>query len=360
MKILHLEASSGWGGQEIRILSECIGMRARGHEMVLAVEKGSVLARRARDKGFVVYEVSFRRKHWPVVLFQLFRIMKRHQIEIVNTHSSLDAWIGGIAARLMGKKIVRTRHLSTAVKGGWNSRFVYGSLADHVMTTCQSIISHLSCQSKRPASDFSSIPTGVNLNQILADPIQAEKFRQSLGIKSGQFLVGTVCFMRSWKGLDDFLLAANQLRDDPALRWVIIGGGHEAIYRKKARELNLEGIVFFTGHLECPYSSILALDAFALLSTANEGVSQAILQAAYLGRPLIATETGGLCEVCIPGQTGIVVPIRSPSKVAEAVLCLKNDPTLCEKYGMEGKKLVFEQFRFEQTLDKVENLYRCI
>ncbi len=358
MNILHLEASSGWGGQEMRILREAEGMRRRGHQVVFAVMKKGHLIEKARTAGFSVYELDFYKSRWPITLLRLLKIMKAHRIDVVNTHSSLDSWIGGIAARMAKRKIVRTRHLSGEIRSGWNSRLLYGSLADFVVTTCEAVVPQICRQAKRPKETCLSIPTGVEPERIDYDPLECAEFREKLKLKPGQILIGTACFMRSWKGIDDFLLAAHKLRNDSTIRWVIIGGGHFDTYKKKADDLRLDGLVHFTGHLENPYPALAALDVFALLSTANEGVSQAILQAAYLEKPLIATSTGGLREVCLPGRTGIRVEPFSPDQVASAALSLQRDPALRARMGQRAKQLVEEQFVFEKTLDQMEKVYQ--
>ncbi len=360
MKVLHLEASDGWGGQEMRILHEAEGMRKRGHEIILAVMKKGALIHRAREKGLTVYSVNFQRYAWPLALLQLLWIMVKHKIDIVNTHSSLDSWIGGIAARLARKKIIRTRHFSTAGRGGWNSRILYGWLADIVATVCRGVIPTLSQQSGKPRSLFRAIPTGITPHHIDSRLSSNESLREKLGVGKSTFLVGTACFMRSWKGIQDFLKAADLLRDKEDIRWVIIGGGHAETYHKIANDLKLEGIVHFTGHLENPFPAMRELDAFTLLSTAHEGVSQAIEQAAYLERPLIATPTGGLAEICLPEVTGIQVPIFSPQAVAQAVERLKQDPSLCKRLGKQAKEHILRDYTFDRTLDLTEEVYRVL
>jgi len=360
MNILHLEASSGWGGQEIRILREAVGMRLRGHTVVFAVMSGAALGRNAKKAGFCVYEVNFKRFAWLYSLFKLLRIIGKHKIDLLNTHSSLDAWLGGIAARISGKKIVRTRHLSAEVKKGWNCRVLYGQLADYVVTTCKAIINPIAEGSGKPKHLFRSIATGVDVDQISFDSSGAAKFRKEMNLGPTDFLAGTACFMRSWKGIEVFLKAAYSLRSHADLKWVIIGGGHEAGYRKLAAEMGLEGIVHFTGHLENPFAALGALDAFLLLSTANEGVSQAILQAAFLKKPLIATATGGLSEVCLDQVTGIQVPIFQQTAVADAVLSLKGDPERAKNFGERARQLVLEQFTLQQTLDGMEEIYQTV
>jgi len=237
---------------------------------------------------------------------------------------------------------------------------VYGKLADFVVTTCASIVPMIMTQSKKNPQQCRSIATGVDPETIKILPGDAEAFRTQWGIAPTDFLIGTACFMRSWKGIDDLLKAADLLRGVPHLKWVIIGGGHAERHKLRARELQLENIVYFTGHLDPPFPALASLDLFALLSTAHEGVSQAILQAAYLGKPLIATSVGGLGEVCIDKVTGVSVAPFAPEQVAQAVTLLKDDPLLRQQFGQKGRRLVLEKFTLTHTLDQMEEVYALV
>ena len=70
------------------------------------------------------------------------------------------------------------------------------------------------------------------------------------------------------------------LKGRKEIKWVVVGGGHVDDYRPKIKEMGLEDSMQFIGHLDKPYAAIAAMDIFTLLSTANEGISQASLQAA--------------------------------------------------------------------------------
>lgn len=343
----------------MRILREAEGMRDRGHLVIFAIAKGGELIARARALGFTVYELAFQRPFWPICLIQLLKIMRKHQIDVVNTHSSLDSWIGGIAARMARRAIVRTRHLSTPIRAGFNSLFVYGKLADFIVSTCASILPMISKQSGKSLSQCRSIPTGVDPGRIQVEENEAQTFRKERGIQSDDFLVGTACFMRSWKGIDDFLKAADLLRNIPKFKWIIIGSGHAERHQKFARELNLENVIF-TGHLDRPFPALASLDLFALLSTANEGVSQALLQAAYLRRPLLSTRTGGLAEVCIEQITGLNVPPFAPHEVAKAVLSMRDHREKRLQFGENARQLVLDKFTFIHTLNQMEEVYRIV
>lgn len=353
MRICHLEASTGFGGQERRILLEAIGMRKRGHHILFVTEKGAQLAKRAAKEGFPCYEVRFQKKYWLYTLFRLLWIFSKETIDILNTHSSLDAWIGALAGRLLRKKILRTRHLSSPPKGGLHGKILYQILADTVLTTSQDAKNHISLFSSRP---IFSIPTGIDPTTIFSSQEEIYACRTKWGVSSDHFLVGTLCVFRSWKGIDDLLQAAHLLREHPHIRFILIGGGHVETAKEKADKLHLSSTVHFTDHLENPYPALAALNLFTLLSTAHEGVSQALLQAAYLEKPLLTTPTGGLKEVCLDHETGLLVPPFSPKDVAKKILFYYENPHLCQQYGKAGRRLVEERFLQEQMLDQVEAL----
>lgn len=354
MNILHTESSTGWGGQEIRILREAVERKKRwGYETVFAVNRKGKLIGRARAEGFTVYELPFNKGRALQTIWRLLQIIRRHRIALINTHSSLDAWIGGIAARLAGRPIIRTRHLSTPIRKGWNSYLLYNKLVDFVVTTSSCMVPVISEQAKLPRACLKCVPTGIDPQALLVAQSEIDSFRRALNLKTGDILVGTACFVRSWKGIDTLLQTAEKLKERKEIKWVIVGGGYVDNYRPKVKDLGIEQSVIFTGHLEHPYPAIAAMDIFVLLSTAHEGISQASLQAAYLKRPLITTSVGGLPEVCIEGKTGLCVAPHNVEETARAVETLADNPALRIAMGEQARLLVEERFTFERTLDEM-------
>lgn len=357
MKILHTEASGGLGGQELRILHESIGMRERGHEVILAIKAGGGLAPLAKENGLIVYELPLTKSAALFDLYRLVSIIRRHRIDIVNTHSSWDAWLGGVAARLTGRRLLRTRHLSTKIRPGINSKVLYNFLADQVVTTCQATAEVLRQQATLSQERCRSIPTGVHRRHPPSTP-SVLNFRAAHGLSPDQILIGTVCVLRSWKGVQHLLAAAKFLEHDTRLHWMVVGDGPSKDFLLKETErLGLTKRVTFTGYQEDPSTAMAAMDIFALLSSSNEGVSQAVLQAAHLGLPLITTETGGLAEVCLDGYTGFLVPVADPQAVASSVKRLADDATLRQTLGKQAQTLVNERFTLTHTLDAMEQVY---
>jgi len=349
---LHLEASKGWGGQEIRILTEAISMREQGHQVWFGVQKGAILGKKALQNGFQVNFLDFRRRFFLFTILYLFFFLLIRKIDIVVTHSSRDSWQGGIAAKLAKCRVIRTRHLSTKTRAGMNAYVLYHLLADKVITTCESVAQQIRKDARLRDERCRSIPTGVE-PQIID-----EKLKTSIFKKPSPFVLGTACILRSWKGLDTLVEALSILKHEEEISLLILGDGPMMPHLKKqAEQLGVLDKIIFTGHLENPFPAIAAMDLFLLLSTANEGVSQASLQAAYLAKPLITTATGGLKEVTITGKTGIIVPPNSPQAVAEAILKLKNNPELRSQYGQAAKALLLEKFQWNHTMQSLSSFY---
>ncbi len=355
--ILHLEASLGFGGQEIRILKESLGMRKRGYNVIVAASPNAKILEIMALEGFKVYEVPFQKKHFFSAFGKLKKIIKEENVDIINTHSSLDAWIGGITAKLLKKKVIRTRHLSTPIKKGINSYLLYNLLADHVITTCQEIVPLIVKQAKLNPNRCQCIATGLNTEELITSEEEKNSLRNKFKIAPEDIVVGTLCVLRSWKGISDFLQAANLMRDKKHIKWLIVGSGpSEERFKKEAFEFGLEDNVIFAGYQNPPFSALSIMDIFVLLSTANEGISQATLQASYFEKPLITTPTGGLKEVCIDEKTGFIVPKNSPLEVKKAVELLLDKP-LREKMGQQAKELVLKHFTLEKTLDETIEIY---
>jgi glycosyltransferase involved in cell wall biosynthesis len=357
VNILYTEASPGWGGQERRIIVEALAMQQRGHRVVMALRQGGGIVKPARTAGLQVEEVAFTRKPTVPALLRLIRLVRQNRIDLINTHSSADAWCGGLAARLLGKRVVRTRHLSTPIRPGLNSRLLYNWLADRVVTTCEAVVEPIRRQAHLIDSRCCSIPTGV-------DPAEMQVrggWRTLQGIGPDAFLIGTVCVLRTWKGVLDLLEAAHLLRDHPNIRWVVVGDGiNGSEFLERRRSLQLEQQVLFTGALYPPHEAMAAFDCFTLLSTGHEGVSQALLQAAYLSKPLITTHIGGSPEVCVPGKTGLLVDPQAPEQIAEAALWMANNRQAAAAMGEAAHQLVLSRFTRQQMADQMEQLYLSV
>lgn len=350
--ILHTETSLNWSGQEIRIFEECLSLRDEGYTPLLAAPPESMIFQRMQEAGFIVFPLRYEWSKILSTLLALSSIIRTHDVSIINTHSSRDSWMAGLAARLFGCKVIRTRHLSNPVKPGLNTVVLYRWLADTVVTSCHETADLIANQSGQKRCF--SIPAGVKQEEIEGQDGLA--FREQFGLKEEDFVIGTLCVLRSWKGVNTFLDAAALCKKLP-IKWLIVGDGPMRTFlEQQAQELDLSQVIF-CGHIEPPYTyaALAAMDVFAMLSSANEGLSRSIVQAAALSKPLITTTVGGLKEVCLHGQTGFHA--ITADDVARYVQKLYKDQSLCNTLGKQARSLIHEFFTFDTTLSQMKKVY---
>jgi glycosyltransferase involved in cell wall biosynthesis len=361
--ILHTESSLGWGGQERRVVAEAEAMQRRGHRVLLACDPRGELFQRAPARGFAPVPLSFggwwrNLRTW----WRLRRLIHEQKIDLLNTHSSLDSWLGALAWRSLPDRphLVRTRHLSTRVNNNRPTRWLYRAPAA-IITTGEVTRDFLSLHLGVPESRLFSIPTGVSLEQFAPRRKDQELLAQ-LQIPAGAFVFGTVAVLRSWKGHLYLLEAlAEMVRNSEAAYFLVVGEGpYRVVLEAKVRDLNLSSWVRFAGYQDDVAPWFALMDAVVLASYANEGVPQALLQAMAMGQAVVGTTVGGIPEVVIEGETGLLTPPRDGAALARALRLLRDDEAHRRDLGRRGRELVAGRFSLEQMAAEVEAVYTAI
>ncbi len=358
LRILHTEGSDGWGGQEIRILSEMDGLLKRGHRLFLIATPQSQILKRAKRRGITTEAVAMDRYRWPAACMKIRRFIREHGIDVVNTHSSSDSWIASVAARLLLKHrplVVRTRHLSTPISLRWLSRILYDVLPDGIMTTGEAIKQNMVRKNHFREERIISVPTGVDLARFG----QATGLRETWGIPRDVPVVGTIGVLRSWKGHRFFIQAAQRVLDKhPSVVFLIVGDGPGRLaLETEIKSRNLKDRVRMVGYCEEVERAFATLDLFVLASTGHEGVPQVILQALAMGKPVVATHVGSIPEVVRAEETGDLVPPGNPVALAEAISAFLSQPDRKQAMARRGQSLVASDYGLQGMLDRVERFY---
>ncbi len=359
--IFHTEASLGWGGQEIRILNESLGMIARGHRVVIIAQDDSEILGRARARGVETLEVSFRKKDYPKTFRAFKKAIREYRPDIINTHSSRDSWLATLASRASVKRtvVIRTRHISTPVSTSLTSSLIYRVLPDMIVTTAEAIKDRLVRVNRVDPAMVVSIPTGVDLS--IYDPsMETADLREELSLPPGTPLVAMVAVLRSWKGHDYFLDAAAKVsRSFPEARFLVVGDGprRESITALIA-EKGLENTVLMLGHRNDVPSLLTSFDVFVQPSYANEGIPQSVIQAMAMEVPVVATALEPFKELVTDGETGLLVPAKDSGALAAGIERLLADPELGRRLAGAARGRVLERFTIDRMLDDTESLYK--
>tara|TARA_B100000315_G_scaffold246593_1_gene274080 strand:- start:18419 stop:19546 length:1128 start_codon:yes stop_codon:yes gene_type:complete len=358
---MHTESSGGLGGQELRTLADAKGMAQRGHEVLLVTQIGSRMESLARNAGLAVEAITMNRWTLPFGARTLYKLIDLFSPDIVHTHGSTDTWIAGIAARLSPRRpiLIRTRHKATPISTGYLSRFLYEKLTDRIITTGETIRNTMHAQNGFDQTRIFSIPTGVDL-QSLRNSSHLSFFRKELALPSDAILVGMVGFLRFEKGVLFFLDAAKHLLQSRKNYWFCIAGDGPIKNKVQERihELGLENRVHLLGYREDVPQILAALNVLVLPTTGSEGISQVVLQALGLEKPVVATDTGGTNEVVIHGYTGLLVPPADALALAQSIEQGIKDTHTSKQMGINGRHLIEKSYSLDHMLEATEQLYR--
>ena len=331
MRILHTESSLGWGGQEIRVLTEARGVARRGHAVAIAAPPEARIFAEAPAYGVEIIALPIARKSLAGA-GAVKRLLAERAFDVVNTHSSTDSWLVTLAGVLAGHMpaIVRTRHISSPVPRNFASRWLYAR-ADRIVTTGERLRLQVIEETGADPARTISIPTGIDLGRFR--PGDRAAARVELGLPADAPIVGIVATLRSWKGHLHLLEAIASLAR-PEVRLVVVGDGpmREALVARTA-ELGIAERVTFAGNQREVTPWMQSFDLFCLPSYANEGVPQALAQAMACGLPVITTPVGSIAELVDNGRTGMIVPPAEPAVLAQAIAVLLDNPARRRSLG---------------------------
>ena len=356
MKILHTESSCGWGGQELRILTESEGMRRRGHEVVLVAPPESRIAPAARERGLEVHALPMGRKS-PKGFLCMRDWLSRNEVDVVNTHSSTDSWLVALACATLraAPPVVRTRHISAPVPRDAATRWLYQTATHGIVTTGETLRASLARDNGYDRARMVSVPTGIDTVRFA--PGDRAAARAALGLPADKLLVGIVATLRSWKGHSYLVDAFASLKRDDALLLIVGDGPQEGNLRTKVASLGLGDRVRLCGNQADVRPWLHALDVFALPSYANEGVPQSLVQAMLCGLPCISTPVGSIAEAAVDGQTALMVPPEDTAALAAALRRLLDDALLRARLGAAARAHCAARFSLEAMLDSMERVF---
>jgi glycosyltransferase involved in cell wall biosynthesis len=351
LSIVHTESSLGWGGQEIRILSESQGLIGRGHEVRLLCPPEARIFAEAPAWGVPRLPMPIAKKRLTGLKF-LTEWLRDNACDVVSTHSSTDSWLSAIALLALGRPypMVRTRHISAPVPRNFLSRWLYTRATRRIVTAGEALRKELIGRNGFPAARIDSVPTGVDTQRFR--PGDKAAAREKLGLRN-DFLIGIVATLRSWKG-HRYLIEA--LPEGASL--VIVGDGPQR-QALEALAAKRSGIIF-AGNQKDVVPWLQALDIFALPSYANEGVPQALVQAMLAGLPCVTTSIGSIPELAKDGETAVVVPPKDVPALRIALQTLIKDESLRRRLGEGARKHAEASFSYERMLDRMEAIYSSV
>ena len=332
------------------------GMRDVGWEVTAICSDGPAIAR-LRERGHVIQTISIERsfnllRHINSTL-ALARLFKARKFDVVHVHTPVAALIGRIAARIAGvPMVVYTAHGFYFHDGmaGWKRwafvglEWVAGRLTD--LLFCQSDEDSLDAVRFGicPADRVLTIGNGVSKRDFDPDRVgDGRAIRAKLGIPPEAFVVGLIARQVREKGIGEFLQGVVELSSKHSNLWALIVGerlrsDHTQGVSQDVNDalVKMSGRLVVTGPRSDIPELLSAMDLFCLPSW-REGMPRTIIEAMMMAKPVVATNIRGSREEVVDGETGLLVPVRSPDQLAAAIEAFIFSPDLTKRAGQAGR-----------------------
>jgi glycosyltransferase involved in cell wall biosynthesis len=328
-------------------------LQKNGYPFKFYVQPGSPLHTKALEDDLPVIPLKMRSETDALAILRLARGMRRHRCRLVHFHDAHSVAVGSAAASLAKVPLrVISRNVDFPIKKNFLSQLKFTKNIDVIIAVSQGIKKVLVDGGVQPAL-VKVIPDGIDYSPF-EEAASSDYLLQELNFGPNDFLVGVVSHLADHKGQKYLIKATEILKvKAPQIRVIIVGEGPLRMeLNKLVKQTHVEDIVFFLGFREDVPQILASLDLF-VLSSYFEGMGSSILDAMASRLPVVATRTGGIPDVVVNGETGLLVPPRSPTLLAKAILKIYEDRELGRRLGQKGYEVVHHKFSAEAMAAKV-------
>jgi glycosyltransferase involved in cell wall biosynthesis len=334
------------------------------------------LETRARTRGLDLRLVpEMHRSLHPIRDYQACAAIRKHlqqfRPDIVHTHSSKAGIIGRYVAHRLKLPAVHSIHGASFHYGQSPllhhayrvSEKIAARWCDHFISVCDDMSRQYVAAGIAPAERFTTVYSGMDVDQFL-NPVRCpDEVRTSLGITRDHVVIGKVARLFNLKGHEYLIEAAPEIvRRIPHVRFLLVGDGIlREQFQRRIAELGLTQYFIFAGLVEPERvpDFLHAMDVVVHTSV-WEGLARVLPQALIAGKPVVSYAIDGAPEVCIPNETGILVPPRTVHELADALATLAGDQSLRQRLGANGRQRFTEQFRHETMTGRIREIYRRV
>lgn len=369
LKVLHTNFLRGWGGQSNRILTECIGLRDLGWDVLVSAPAESELIRRSRDAGLatdvtVRYVGGFRAGVLSDVK-AMRRLLLQYQPDIIHLHGGRDSWVYAMAMFSVPAEqrpiCIRTKHNIFPVSDHPLNRWQYGRCFDSIVSLSTAVTRQLMEKPYISNDKLVTIASAIDPRRFDVDPAEGLAVREALGYTADQVVIGITGRLRREKAHDVLLRAVPLVVEQcPQARFVCFGSGSlGAELGALLEDTGMTDYVHMAGFRKDVPQCLAALDIYTQPSR-SEGLGTSVLEAAAAGLPIVATDCGGIPDIIKDDETGLLVPMEDPQALAAGLVRLAQDQALRERLGAAARRWVREQFNVETLVTKTDAHYRAM
>lgn len=302
----------------------------------------------------------------------LVRLLKQERPDVVNTYTSKAGFLGRLAGRIAGiRVVVHTMQGVPFHEGlpGWK-QMLYRALEGWGASWGDAILSEnredlstaerLGWRGRRLARPL-HLGSGVLVDKIVTavENTDRDAIRARHGVEGGLPVVLVAARLELVKGHDHFFRALRLLADRrsaPFEVWIAGEGPREEELRSLVRALDLESRVKFLGFVD-DVSALLAVADVVCLPSQKEGLPRIVMEAMAAARPVVATNVLGTREVVVNGVTGLLSPPNDAMALARHLEFLLDRPEARRTMGIAGRERVRARFDDRRVVDRMEAIY---
>ncbi|MEC9487174.1 MAG: glycosyltransferase [Prosthecochloris sp.] len=338
MNIALINSARTWGGTEKWTLMAADALQKR-HTVRLIYRRDIVGSR----FSIPTHQLPLTSHIDPYSLARLVALIKKEKIEILIPTKRKDYVLAGIASKLTGIPVILRLGADRQLRWPWQ-RFMYHTLTNGVIVNAEKIKRTLLSTGWFPEEKIRVIYNGIDTAQI--DRKKTEPYQKPFPVT-----VSALGRVTKNKGFDFLIRAFARFQENTQAKGigiVIIGDGEDMQeFRNLAASLGISDKVIFTGFLQNPYPILRESDIFAMTSK-NEGLPNALLEAMYLHNTPICTPAGGTEEALENEKEGIMIPYNDEQALARAITELYLNPERRKNIAELAHQRALRQFSIER------------
>ena len=367
IKVLQMIDKPFLGGGQLNLLSLAEFLDPQRFDVSVCTSGQGPLVDALQQKNVPHFSLSFSKRFRKRALDDIADLLQTHQFDILHTHGGIAGFYGRLARRKSSSPriVIHTLHgIHYLHYRNRMAKRLYIFQERYLSRSTDAVI-FVSEADQRKGSELRLVP---NHKQVLikngidysAYELQARKNPEALEIDhaADHPLVGCVARLHRQKGISYLLEAVHSIRRSfPDLKVWIIGEGPQ---REKLDHLNkrlgLSSHVRFLGERKDVPQLVSCFDVFVLPSL-WEGLPYSLLEAAALGKPVVASDIDGVRELIRHEHSGLLVPPRKPLLLADAVVRLLRDRDYALRLGQNLKADVRNTYTLDRMVSQVQDLY---
>ncbi len=355
---MHLIHQLNPGGAENGVVNIANGIDKKAFDIsICTFQKEGLLVPRLHE-DVTVFELAKRNGNDIRIPFEVYRVIRDWQPDIVHTHSwgtllegFLPSMVAGVPVRIHGEHgTIQAKPKQRIIQ----KLFFY--LADQILSVSMEHKARLAKTIGFPESKIEVIDNGVDTAKF--SPLQDTGKFQSNGLKT-EVVIGTVGRMEPVKNQKLLIDAAYQLLNNHRkIKLMLVGDGSlMPELKNQVKSLGIENQVIFTGqqfNIEKMYKK---MDVFVLPSL-SEGMSNTVLEAMSSGLPVIGTDVGDNFRLINNGENGFIIDSGAVPQLTEKLDILIKDKAKRRAFGMKARQKMEHQFSISSMVHNYEKLYR--